>query len=331
MADSIWIATLRLSCPQWYTFNVTPFLVGYLAGGHIEPLALLLSTAMWLLGSAITDIANRIADREQDRIDYPLRTRLFERVGLRRLWWVLGGLVVTFFATFAVAAATYLSLAAITLGFVGIGMALGYSFGPRFKTRKLQGPLHYGAVSAISLLFGWVHHGSWIAIAPFVVVLWVFGMTLLGWKDIDNLLGDKSVGYRSIYLDIVEARSPAMAAQLAVSVPFVLTCGLVAARLLPVSALAILLLYPLGSIFAKLLVSADRLEERQGVRELGIWYWQLFMSAVLMVLVPAWRTVLLLGLSLVWWVLASYLLNCDPPGLTRRNLVAVQKLLWSRR
>jgi hypothetical protein len=327
MSDPVWLCVVRLSCPQWYAFLVTPFLVGYFVGGDSTvDWRLGVSLTIVVLGSIITDLSNRLADRVEDRLDYPLRAALMDRVGVRRLYAILVTVVVVFLITFSLSVWFYLPYAATGLGFLGLMVALGYSFGPRLKKRRIVGPVHYGAISAGGLMFGSLHHGDWQTALPTVMVLWAFGMTLIGWKDVDNIVSDSSVGFRSIYRDISESKRSRTIAQMMVGAPYILLVALVLGQEMPLRALAVTVLLVPGLHFATLLLSASTAPERRGMRELGVLYWQLFMSGVLMALDPSLRTLLILALSLGWWVVMARYLNCDPPGLTYMTVQALAEL-----
>jgi 4-hydroxybenzoate polyprenyltransferase len=312
-------AVVKLARPRYLALTLTPFLVGTTASDvHSDIYVVLGATAMVLL-RAISSIGNCIADQAEDAIDHPARIELGLRVG----WTELGFLVRGFTAAYCVLLITMVVVVPLqplpaAMWLIFLVLKIAYSFGPRLKPKRHTATLLLGTISGAMLFVGWcgTSMASFWEAGTASLLLWVFGASLCGSKDVPNLEGDMSAGYRSVYWDIVESTRPLRRALGVVCQPYV---GLVVAAIFTeltggpgLGLLWCLALWPGGAVLAVLIVRARSPEARAFVREYGYLYWLVFMSAVLICFVPTLTTAACAVGGIAYFLLASRVAHPDP-------------------
>jgi len=345
------VATVKLGRPRYLSIMVTPFVVAFLASDSDDVAYLVLGTLAVILYQGVTSIGNCISDELEDRVDYPERTALCELVTYERLRLVVAGMSVAYLLI-VLAMATVLDIQLDTVGLWVLYLfgTLMYSFA-RVKTRTMGPPILLGSLSAALAWVGFWGFGdalSWagdlhlaalveldpgrlftgpmIVIGPAILLLWLFGGTLCGSKDVPNLEGDALIGYESIYLKIVKGPHALVRVIAVMSLPYVLALAFIASGY-EQPAPWVLLGYPFALVFALVLVRAREQLERELVRECGYVYWQVFMSLVLLSIDQTSLTVTILAGSLAWWFFNSRLMHPDPTLVRLDNALILGSLV----
>lgn len=347
-------ATVRLARPRYLSIMVTPFVVAFLASGSDNYAYLALGVVAVILYQAVTSIGNCVSDQVEDRVDYPERTQLCETVTYRGLRSVVILCSAAYLAIVAVMAIVLdIQLDTIGLWVLYLIGTIVYSFA-RVKTHTLGPPILLGSLSAAlawtgfwgfhdafawaedlhllalpNLELGHLFTGPMTVIAPAILVMWIFGGSLCGSKDVPNLEGDAAIGYESIYLKVVKGPYALLRVVAVMSLPYVLVLVFVAAGYSQ-PAPWVLLGYPLAVAFAAILVRAKEQTERELVRECGYVYWQVFMSLVLLSMDQRGVTAIILAGSLGWWFVNSRSLHPDPTLVKLKNFLIVGGMVSRR-
>jgi 4-hydroxybenzoate polyprenyltransferase len=312
-------AVVKLARPRYLALTLPPFLVGVAASPDPNALYAAMGAAAIVVLRGVSSIGNCIADRVEDEVDHPERAVLGARVGWERLGRLVRRLTVAYLvllASMCVAIPLQPLPAAMWLSFLVLKIA--YSFGPRLKPKRHTATLLLGTVSAAMLFVGWTgaDMADFTEAACAGIVLWAFGASLCGSKDVPNLEGDLRAGYRSVYWDIVEGRRPLVSALLVVTRPYAVVLG--AAVFTAVTGgpglrlLWCLAAFPCAVAFVVLVVRSRSPEERSLVREYGYLYWLLSMGAVLVCFVPTPTAAALSLAAGALFVGASHLAHPDP-------------------
>jgi len=345
------VAAVRLARLRYLSIMVTPFVCGFVASGNDDYAYLALGTVAVIAYQFVTSVGNCLSDRTEDQVDYPERTSLFEEVtyaGLRNLVIACCVIYMAIVATMAFA----LDIQLDTIGFWVLYLVgtLVYSFA-RVKTKTFGPPILLGSLSAALAWVGyWGFHDalSWTEgvhlerflhldiggvltgpaalIGPAVLVMWIFGGSLCGSKDVPNLAGDAAIGYESIYLKIVRGPYAMFRVVAVMSLPYLGALVFVVAGY-PQPSPWVLVAYPLAWVFAAILTRASKQTEFELVRELGYVYWQIFMTLILFSLDPSGLMATILLASLGWWLVMSRGLHCDPTLIKTENFSAVGAIL----
>lgn len=327
LACGPWMAVAKLSGPHWNALSIPPFIVAVLAAGSPSLAVLAVGTLAAVCLSAIIDLTNRIADRVEDAVDYPYRTPMCERVGYRTLWIVVGALSVGYAVCVAVLGTLEVPLAAL-LTWAGYYIyAINYSYGLRLKTRRFGSWFAVAAYPSYFLLIGGVQSGDVCPVLLPALLLWIIGLTLVGWKDVNNLAGDEAVGFRSVVRLVLGGSNMQTRSTVVVMVPYALVAALVIAGVLPERAWALFLLVPLAIAYAIALPRIAGKVEAEAVRETGNLYFLGTTLVMCWIILPAVVSVIVGVAALAWWILTTHYVNCDPPGLTRRHVRAFVGLL----
>jgi 4-hydroxybenzoate polyprenyltransferase len=311
------MAIVRLSRPRYLALTVPPFLIAALGSGGHAPGYLLLGTVAIVLLRSISSIGNCISDRREDEVDHPERSRLCAGVGYRRLRRTVADAVAIYLLLLAAMVATgAIGVLALALWLLFLLLKLSYSFGPRLKPRRFSATGLLGGLSAGMFAAGWAGSGLHSIRTGLVAVslLWAMGATLSGSKDVPNLEGDLSIGYRSVYWEVLSSRRPLARALSKASLPFLLVLAYAAGGF-PRQILWCLAAYPFTVAFTLVLVRARTAQERSLVRECGYLYWLIFMGAALLALFPAASTLAIALGGLLWYIAASLLAHPDPTPL----------------
>ncbi len=319
------VATLKLARPRYLALTIPPFLVGTTASSEHDDRYVVMGVVAIVLLRGVSSIGNCIADRVEDAIDHPTRAVLGERVGWDRLAVLVRWLVVGYLALWlAMVVVVGLQALPAVMWLIFLVLKIAYSFGPRLKPKRHTATLLLGTVSGAMLFVGWqgTDSAGFLDASCAALLLWAFGASLCGSKDVPNVDGDLRAGYRSIYWDIVERHRPLRHALVVVSRPY----GLVVAAAVVTAViggpgawlLCCLLLWPLGWRLAVLVVRAQSPEERAFVREYGYLYWLVTMGAILVCFVPTGSTVACALGAIAYFVVAGHVVHPDP--LPRRSV-----------
>jgi UbiA prenyltransferase family len=330
------MALAKLSRPRYLAIQLTPFLVAAAASPDGRLVYGVLGALAIVAWKVIASLANIISDRSEDAIDHPTRTTLVESAGLHTLVVVVWTTCLVYVAIVVVmVSALQVPLDTAFLWLCCLVAGLAYSF-LRVKKSTIGVPILLGSESAIFMWVGWHGQGGtldWLGdihlsavrdlglgdlltgdtrlVLPAALALWIFGATLCGSKDVPNIEGDATVGYRSIYWRIVAGQHPVARVLAVMTVPYAFV-ALVALYGYDPPGAAPLAIYPCAIALAVILVRADTRRERDLVHASGYVYWQIFMSAVLFSVYPRAGTAAVLVGSLLWWGATSRLLHPDP-------------------
>lgn len=300
------------------------FAMGFLASGGGDPRHLALGLALVFLWTVIVNVFNRMADTTEDRVDYPWRVLLTEKLGITRLSRFLATAAVIYIgALIAGLAGGVVSLRA-TLSWLGMLFgAVLYSHGPRVKRKRLLSPITNGLMPAIFVGLGALGAGGLAQLMPAAIVVCVFGVTLslCGLKDVPNIEGDSTIGLRSTYWDLAAGRRWPAALTLLATPYVAITLG-VGRAMLPQRELFVLGLAPAIAVLLLLLRQAQTLSARVAVRELAHLYWHLVDAVALIAFRPLVSVTVAAMVGLLWHLMMARLFNCDPPRLTSANLRA---------
>lgn len=339
MSPSAVLAFLRCTSARFTCYYFLGFYAGLGPVAADRPEWLAFGVVYWFVHSTVTELLNRLADREPDEVNRPERTALCAEVGwdrLRRIAVAGYGLLLLlgvgwFVAVPTAAVAGLLLLAAF--------LCLNYSYGLRL------GRSRFGSLVVLAFPFVGSYTGGWALAEPdagwggpdgFLAgagpELLVGGLALAslsGAKDLTDMVGDVLKGYRSGWLWLVRGRMPAVGAVVA-ALPFGVLGLLVAAGALAPRHLALLLLLPA----ALLLTSGSRLafqaDEQMAVREFFYHYWIAFLAVLVLCHLPSRLSVATVAVSLLAWRLATahlHWLPARPPALGGRGWLPTVLLL----
>jgi 4-hydroxybenzoate polyprenyltransferase len=187
-----------------------PYLIGLTAAHALHPPALLGGLVFFAALSTAVEALNRISDRQEDEVNRPGRTHLCHLVGYDRL---AGAARVALVA--AVASALWMGLRAGTplawlFLFLSLGVGVGYSFMPGgtkpLKRSRLLSPSLNAMPTVGPVLVGYTTAPTWAGdrtpeLVAVALLLYLAILGIGGAKDVTDLRGDATIGYRSAYLD----------------------------------------------------------------------------------------------------------------------------------
>jgi hypothetical protein len=335
-AQSSWIGLARLARAKYLSIEIPAFVVGFLSSGSHSLSYLALGNFAIVLFLLVTSYSNTLSDRVEDAIDYPERTRLAQLVGYGRI-----------FKAMVIAIALY-PVAIILMIWPGgmrpywaagwilvLTLTAGYSLGPKLKTKKLISPLITGGTAAGFLLLGYFGtnlNGNDGGLLASFLLLWIFGISLymVGYKDLANIAGDTTIGFRSTYWDVISGRRPAVRAGMLLILPYLTMIILVGVGLLSPVVLVALVLIPACAGYGIAMAKGRGPAEGIAIRDIGNIYWQLFVAVVLFGLHPRAATLLIALFALAWYLVSSFALHHDPPPLHGDKLKALYGAVKAR-
>src|SRR5262249_5663114 len=122
-------------------------------------------------------------------------------------------------------------------------IAWNYSFGLRFKTRRWASPVILSGTFLLPFVTGWAMDRPLSELPVAALILPAFLLSLVGIKDIPDVEGDRSIGYRSLLLDLASSKR-ARALALWLLAPHALIAAAVAFGLVPLRFLTLLAFLP---------------------------------------------------------------------------------------
>lgn len=313
------LAFLRCGACRYVAIYFLPFYVALLSTGHGGWGWITLGILYWSLLSFGTEFLNRLSDRTEDRINRPGRVALCGILGYARIRTLTRALWAALFALSLAWLIVLPNLILAILIVLGSLSAINYSVGVRFKTKRLLCQVILTFPFFGSFLLGWFAHNPALAEprmwrsflaqpAPFVVVVGLFIVTLIGGKDITDHQGDEKVGYRSFFVWLI--RDHDLLAVLAVlAVPFGVLLLYVSAGVLSARFLALLGFLPFSLLYAVAVTRARDDREQRAAKEYLYHYWVVFMAAALYLYWPRPETLLVIGATALYWILTSRYLH----------------------
>jgi 4-hydroxybenzoate polyprenyltransferase len=326
---------MRCSSCRFAALYFAPFCGGLVESGRLTGLYLALGAVYWLAHSAGIEITNRLADRTEDAINRPERTELCELVG----WRTLETAQVAIWAGVLILDAVWIALAAnaLLIGLLSASVALGvvYSRGARLSRSRAFAPLTLNLLFGGAFLLGWslgdpLHqpHDAGLhqlpEFLPMLVVVGLFVLALAGIKDITDREGDLRVGYRSLFVDLIDRPSSLLATGVA-GLPFGGLAAFVVSGLLPPRMALLLAFVPCSAILLAATRRAHTDAEKLLIREIFYGYWLAFSSAALLLYLRSPALAAAIGATVAYWACASRWLHWSPaPG--RAGLMLVLRI-----
>lgn len=307
------LSRLFLQCAscRFSALYFIPFCGGLAAAGELHLANALLGAAFWLLLTLAIEVTNRLADRVEDSVNRPERTRLCASVGWQRLEraeQLLWSLVVA-----SAAAWVALDPSLLLAGLIVLGAAAGgaYSRGPRLARQRLVVFVILGGTFVGPFALGWVTAfpgpdlGLLGGFAPLFTVMTLFIASHAGIKDVTDRVGDEAIGYRSAFLQLAERNGTAVLA-LVVATPYAGLALFAAAGTLPARMLALLALLPLSIALALAVRGAGSDARSQLTVREGLYaFWLAFASAALLTRFPGLPLLAATAAGWAWWLVAS--------------------------
>jgi hypothetical protein len=326
----------RCASCRFVVFYYVPFFAGLVESHDVTAFTITFGFIFWLVQSLATEVTNRLTDRVEDEVNRPGRTALCAAFGWRRLRvleWALWGLMLTMSGVWLAVDGSVL-LALMLTGCVGVG--IGYSRGPQLSRSRALAFLTINVVFGGSFFVGWIagdpSSESWAAarqqlesFMPLLVVVGLFILLLSGIKDITDAAGDRDVGYRSPFVEIVSGPSESMPWLLALA-PSMLTVLFVATGLLPDRMALLVLFAPVSLAMVTTAARARTLGDQLIVREAFYSYWLVYCSTALLAYSPGWGLLVVIVCSWALWLGATYFLHWGE-GLTSADLGRFRWLL----
>jgi len=319
------------SC-RFVAFYYVPYFAGLTVVHHVTVFTVTFGFFFWLTQSLATEVTNRLTDRVEDQVNRPERTALCEVFGwerLRVLEWVLWGVMLAMSGVW-LAVDGSVGLALMLVGCITVG--IGYSRGPRLSRSRAFAFLMINMVFGGSFFVGWMAGnptseseawGQMESFFPLLAVVGLFILVLSGIKDITDEVGDREVGYRSPFVEIISGRAEAMPWVLALA-PSLTTALFVATGLLPLRLALIILFAPVSLAIVTAAGRAERIGDQLIVREAFYNYWLLYSSTALLAFTPSWGLPVVTVGAWALWLGATYFLHWGD-GLTRADL---RRLRW---
>jgi 4-hydroxybenzoate polyprenyltransferase len=332
------VSLLRCGGCRYAAFYFVAFYVPFVATGRGSWRWVLFSAIFWFFQSLAIELTNRLSDQVEDRINRPERTQLCEQIGFRRIKTIVSLIWLALMLVWIGWIALERNL---ILGFnlcMGFLTALNYSYGLRLKARKYL--MGFGMIVTFGGPFvtGWstaymnfrvagalddlIHH-----VAPFLLVVDLFILSVAGIKDITDRKGDEQIGYRGLLVSLV-TRGSVVVVLLLLLFPFLVTYLLIHLAILPARFLYLLAVLPVSLLLNLLLFLGHEDRQRRAVRELTYYYWLAFISLALFLYDSTRTTELSILGSWAYWILASQYLHWS--GGLRMNTLRDLAGIFSR-
>lgn len=332
-------ALLRCTSCRFAVYYFLPFFSAFTHVRAMNVYWIVLGGAYWSLHTMGTEAVNRLSDRTEDAVNRRERTALCEQVGFTRLRQLSLGVWTAVAVLDMIALISSRSaVLAILLLLSGLSGVM-YSFGLRIARNRFLAPLflsfHFGGTFSV----GWVaaSHGldttAWRHFVsdglPFGVVSCATLIGLSGVKDITDVAGDESIGYRSLWVALARKHRQWLSWVL-ISITFVLTTVFVIARIYPPRFLTSLALIPIAVLLCTSIMRASNAAENSATREFFYQYWMLYLAVTVALYTPNPATFTVVGCALVYWVVTTQYLHWTG-GVRRPDLTAIARLVRSYR
>lgn len=311
-------AFLRCASCRFAALYFVPFAAGMALAGRASAAIVLFAAAFWIAHSLGIELTNRLSDRREDEVNRPERTALCAQVGwgsLRRAQGVVWAVVLAMDGLWLLLAGSLPFAAMLALSFA---IGVGYSRGARISRVRYVGLLIFNLLFAGVFVMGWTvgdpltrSPGDWHALlrcVPLLIVVGVFIVTLVGLKDVTDRLGDLRIGYRSPFVDALEAGDARLLRGLA-TLPFALIALFACLSLLPVRLTALFVFAPASALLVEAAQGARARADQLLVREIFYTYWLLFCSASLLLLRPSMTLALVVVGAVLYWQLTTVWLH----------------------
>lgn len=307
---------LKIGSVRYSAFYFVPFYgaVEAAGAGRLE----------WMLGGAVLclvfcmaiELLNRFTDQRWDRINNPKRTRMCEEIGFLDI----GILSAILFAILVPAGFLWLALTwnfeLFLIHTVVWALAWNYSFGLRLKRRRYASLLALSATFVLPFLVGWVMSKPVREIPLVLAFVPVFILTLAGSKDLTDVEGDRTYGYRSLFIDALRARLGRFVLSLT---SFVLLGAMLALNLAPLRYAALLVFLPGAWWIVRWGAVSRTPEERATTREATYHLWFGVLVAAMALTTPTPRCLVAMACATAFWFVATQRLHWSG-GITRESL-----------
>lgn len=315
----LFISFLKCASCRFAALYFLSFYGGLVQAGRASWRYAAFGAGFWLLQSLGIEVSNRLADRTEDAVNRPERTALCRLVGYDRLTVINFFLWVTIIAIDIVW--TYVTanlLLGLLLG-LSVLVSLGYSFGPRFARSRYVALVVLTSPFAGSFLIGWslsepVSRSSADAwrelpeVLPFVVFVGLVIVSFVGAKDITDVEGDALIGYRSVFVQLIQRNALSIIVLLSLA-PFATSVLFFAAGLLPPRVMGALAFTPTSVALAACFYKARSAEERLAARDAVYHYWLVFTAVALLLFLPKPTMAVAVAGTAAYWVVTSRYLH----------------------
>ncbi|MFF2654982.1 UbiA family prenyltransferase [Streptomyces sp. NPDC058045] len=332
-------ALLRATSVRFAALYFLPYYTALVAEGRARWEWVALGAVYWCAHGLGTESLNRLADRAEDEINRPERTALCHRAGfplLRRAAVAAWGVVLLLDAVLLVLHPDpWLALFLFLAGFSGVN----YSYGLRLCRNRYLAPLlltfHFGGTFVIGTVLAqerWntdvLRHFAGYGL-PFFVVGMVTLLALGGAKDLTDVAGDTSIGYRSAWIDLLR-RYGAWIAGAMVGSTYLLVTVFVLVGAFPARFLLWLLMIPVAVALGRCVWRAHTPEERFATREFFYQYWVLSLIVGALLYAPHWATLTGIAAGAAFWALTTQCLHWSA-GISAATVRTVAELAFGVR
>jgi 4-hydroxybenzoate polyprenyltransferase len=185
---------IKLARPRTWMFSVISYLFAYLSGAANNTNELLLGIGIFALLTGATNMINTYTDREEDRVNNPIRIVWTKQLGLQNL---LISTVAIYLTVFCLS--FLLGLNFVFVVTIAVFDSIFYSLQPlRFKQHPVTALLAFSGAVAFPFLAGIVVAYNIIDLTnPFFVLFSVFMFAYGTVKNIPDYLGDKIAGLKT--------------------------------------------------------------------------------------------------------------------------------------
>ncbi|MEM9454120.1 MAG: UbiA family prenyltransferase [Myxococcota bacterium] len=325
------LLVLKVGSVRFTAFYFLAFYTAAAATGHGGVGWVLVGLALWSTMCVAIELTNRYADRTEDAINRPERTRLCHALGYPTLAVLAAAIFALHLLAYVLWFCVSHNLTLLTVQLASWTVAWGYSVGPRFKAHRFGVLVALCGTFVLPLLYGWVMYGSLRDVPLALLFVVAFVASISGAKDVTDVEGDRRRGYHSVFVALTRlSRSAPLVALLLA--PYGLLVLLVALGSVEPRFLALTLFIPISFLFARLLRSARAGDEAQCVREWVYHFWFVVLCATMALIHGSAGHLLVIVATMVFWVVATRRLHWHDQGLRPEALLlALQILLGGRR